>query len=208
MSATGSNGPATAQSNYGAVAAEPLDLTALEQQEAQRQKEHRDRRLYGPAKTPNGAATVTSLSGDRVETGINAAGTAKTEAELLDRASPRHMLALHRDTPVICANPTCGRRVKRRSRQQKYCSDRCRQMAHRYVVKPALGKDTRDDRNPPKNVNVSNILRGTKSRSILIRNAVQTEFSDGREWQRVVSPDGVVAFMTQLRRPSYSRRVP
>ncbi len=126
--------------------------------------------------------------------------------ELLDQASPRHMLALHRDTPVICANPTCGQRVKRRSRRQKYCSDRCRQKVLHYAVKPALGRDTGDDRNPSKNVNVSNILHRTKSRSDLIRNAVRTEFFDGCEGQRVVSPDGVVTFVTQLRRPSYSRR--
>lgn len=131
---------------------------------------------------------------------------APTEAELLDRASPRHMLALHREAPVICANPTCGRRVKRRSRRQKYCSDRCRQVAHHYAAKSALGEDTRDDRNPRRNINVSNVMPTAKSETDLIRNALQTELFAGREWERVVSPDGVEAFVTQLRRPSYSSR--
>ncbi len=116
------------------------------------------------------------------------------------------MLALHRHAPVICANPACGRRVKRRSRRQKYCSDRCRQMTGHYAVKPVLGGDTRNDRNPPKKVNVSNVLHGAKSRSYLIRNAVQTELFADREWERVVSPDGVVVFVAPLRRPSYSSR--
>ncbi len=116
------------------------------------------------------------------------------------------MVASDRDAPVICANSTCGRRVKRRSRRQKYCSDRCRQMAQHYAVKPVLGGDTLDDRNPPKKVNVSNVLHRTKSKSDLIRNAVQTELFAGREWERVVSPHGVVAFVTQLRRPSRASR--
>ncbi len=118
--------------------------------------------------------------------------------------STAHMLALHRDAPVICANPTCGRRVKRRSRRQRYCSDRCGQMARHYAVQPVLGGDTRDDRNTPKNANVPKVLHKVKSKSDLIRNAVQTELFADRKWERVVSPDGVVAFVTQLRRPSYS----
>src|SRR5215472_8429009 len=34
-----------------------------------------------------------------------------------------------RDTPVTCE--ACGRRVARKSRQQKFCSDNCRQFAQR-----------------------------------------------------------------------------
>ena len=37
----------------------------------------------------------------------------------------------HRDAPVRCAG--CGREVARRARQQLYCSQRCRQRAHRAV---------------------------------------------------------------------------
>jgi hypothetical protein len=35
----------------------------------------------------------------------------------------------HRDAPVRCA--ACGRTARRKSRQQKFCSDRCRQFALR-----------------------------------------------------------------------------
>lgn len=131
---------------------------------------------------------------------IGAAGVASSDG------ATAPMLALHRYAPVICANPACGRRVKRWSRRQKYCSDRCRQMTGHYAVKPVLGGDTWNDRNPNKNINVSNVLRVAKSKSDLMRNAVQTEFFAGYEWERVVSPDGVVTFVTQLRRPSYSSR--
>ena len=120
--------------------------------------------------------------------------------------STAHMLALHREQPVICANPSCGRRVKRRSRRQKYCCDRCRQMAHHYAVKPASGKEIGDDRSTLKNVNVSNGLRRAKSRSDLIRSVWQSELIDVFEWERVVSPDGIDAFVAQRRRPSHSSR--
>jgi hypothetical protein len=38
-------------------------------------------------------------------------------------------LALRRDAPVVC--PGCGRSVRRKARQQVYCSTRCRKRAHR-----------------------------------------------------------------------------
>jgi len=51
-----------------------------------------------------------------------------------------------RDAPVTC--DACGRRVARKSRQQKFCSDRCRQFASREnkartaIKNPVLGQDT------------------------------------------------------------------
>jgi hypothetical protein len=36
-------------------------------------------------------------------------------------------LATRRDEPVVCAK--CGRKTKRRSRQQRYCSARCQNKA-------------------------------------------------------------------------------
>jgi hypothetical protein len=63
---------------------------------------------------------------------------------------PHTSLAAHRDAPVICANPSWGRRMKRRSRQQKYCSDRCGQMARHWRQSPVLTRDTGRDRTPQK----------------------------------------------------------
>jgi hypothetical protein len=42
-------------------------------------------------------------------------------------------LALHRGAPVVCAQ--CGRTIARRSRQQQYCSDRCRNQNARQRVR-------------------------------------------------------------------------
>jgi hypothetical protein len=61
--------------------------------------------------------------------------------------------ASRRDTPVKCA--MCGRSVTRRSRQQRYCSDRCRDFARcenngRTAIKNSvLGLDTGKPTNPP-----------------------------------------------------------
>jgi hypothetical protein len=52
---------------------------------------------------------------------------------------------------------------------------------------------------PPKKTNAANEMQGEKSRSRLIKNAIQTEFFGGGRWERVVSPDGVVTDVTRLR---------
>src|SRR5438477_11732870 len=53
-----------------------------------------------------------------------------------------------KDAPVTCA--ACGRRVARKARQQRYCSDRCRnyQKGQRRVRKSFLSTDTRASPNP------------------------------------------------------------
>jgi endogenous inhibitor of DNA gyrase (YacG/DUF329 family) len=50
---------------------------------------------------------------------------------------------LNRLAPVSCA--ACGRKVARKSRQQRFCSDRCREWdkGQRRVRKSFLGTDTR-----------------------------------------------------------------
>ena len=48
MSAAGATGTAPSESNYGAVAADPPDLTALEIQESARLAKRRAERIYGP----------------------------------------------------------------------------------------------------------------------------------------------------------------
>src|SRR5205814_5289092 len=54
-----------------------------------------------------------------------------------------------KDAPVTCA--ACGRRVARKARQQRYCSDRCRdyEKGQRRVRKSFLSTDTRASPNPP-----------------------------------------------------------
>jgi hypothetical protein len=106
------------------------------------------------------------------------------------------LLALHRDDPVTCA--TCGRKVKRMSRRQRYCSARCQNKARWRDRTTRMARSARCTRTPPKNANELNKLQPPKSRSRLINNAVHTEFFGGGKWERMTSPDGVVTDVTRL----------
>src|SRR5215469_17828147 len=65
----------------------------------------------------------------------------------------------------------CGRRVARKSRQQKFCSDRCRDFARREnkartaIKNSDLGQDTRQPTNPSKISKENSWLRTAKSGS-------------------------------------------
>src|SRR5262249_12373175 len=82
------------------------------------------------------------------------------------------------DTPVTCE--ACGRRVARKSRQQKFCSDNCRQFAQRenrasqLEARTAIKKseDTGPVPNPPKSANKINGLQGAKSGSSIPLNVL------------------------------------
>jgi len=118
------------------------------------------------------------------------------------------LAATRRDAPVKCA--MCGRTVTRRSRQQKYCSDRCRDFARREnndrttIKNSVLGQDTRKPTNPLKKLNGFNGLQAAKSGSIPRiygpRQVIERELFAGCDWHEEVSPDGVVVQVTQLRR--------
>jgi hypothetical protein len=56
---------------------------------------------------------------------IHDEATARNSSHTLEGA---RQLVARRDAPVVC--PSCGRTVKRKSRQQTYCSRRCRQRAY------------------------------------------------------------------------------
>jgi hypothetical protein len=81
-----------------------------------------------------------------------------------------------RDAPVTC--DACGRRVARKSRQQKFCSDRCRQFAAREnkartaIKNPVVGQDTGHVTDPPKSANKINALQGAKSGSTIPLNVL------------------------------------
>jgi hypothetical protein len=74
-----------------------------------------------------------------------------------------------RDAPVKCS--ACGRTVRRKSRQQRYCSDRCRVYAQREnkartaIKNPVVGQDGGSVTNPPKKSCENNSLQGAKSGS-------------------------------------------
>ena len=77
-----------------------------------------------------------------------------------------------KDAPVTCA--ACGRRVARKVRQQRYCSDRCRdyEKGQRRVRKSFLSTDTRASPNPPFLPTKNNELRGAKSGSSIPLNVL------------------------------------
>jgi hypothetical protein len=101
----------------------------------------------------------------------------------------------------------------RHSRQQRYCSDRCRQFALREnkartaIKNPAAAQDTGRVTNPPKKSNGFNGLRAAKSGSTPAiyapREVIAREIIAGRIWTAVVSPDGVTCMVA-----SQSRRRP
>jgi hypothetical protein len=95
-----------------------------------------------------------------------------------------------RDAPVICS--ACGRKVARKSRQQRYCSDRCRvysqrenarsQINARTAIKnPVVGHDSGSVTNPPKKLCENNGLQRAKSGSSIPLNVL-----GGYRWPNAV----------------------
>jgi hypothetical protein len=106
-------------------------------------------------------------------------------------------LALHRGAPVVCVQ--CGKQTARRSRQQRYCSDRCRNQNARLCVKTdKVGQDSQTVTNPPKKPSKINSSEAPFPRSSLVNNAVQTEYFGGGRWHEIISPDGVRCYVTRL----------
>jgi hypothetical protein len=110
--------------------------------------------------------------------------------------------ANRRDAPVICAG--CSRSVPRRARQQRFCSDRCRnrEIGHGRVRKASLGRDTGAPANPPKkNRNFSALRRAEllSSRRILAPADVLAIEVFGRGWNPAVSSGGVPIEVRRLR---------
>jgi hypothetical protein len=113
-----------------------------------------------------------------------------------------------RDAPVKCA--ACGRTVTRRSRQQRYCSDRCRDFTRREnkartaIKNPVVVLDTAKPTNPPKKLNGFNGLQAAKSGSTPRicgpRHVLERELFVGCDWHEEISPDGVVTQVTRLGR--------
>jgi len=88
--------------------------------------------------------------------------------------SKRHVT--NRFEAVSCE--ACGRKVKRKSRQQKFCSDRCRDFARREnnartaSKNPVLGQDTGKPTNPHKLSHKNNEVHGAKSGSSIPLNVL------------------------------------
>jgi hypothetical protein len=136
-------------------------------------------------------------------------------------------LAHRRDQIVAC--PTCGRQVRRKARQQIYCSGACRKRAFEAergapTDPPKKANDVSAPRdceatdalknggrrpdsgaptNPPKKINGANSLQALKSQSRvppdLWREILAVEVFGGRDWLPVVSSGGVTCEVGKLR---------
>jgi endogenous inhibitor of DNA gyrase (YacG/DUF329 family) len=113
--------------------------------------------------------------------------------------------AARRDAPIQC--PVCGRAAQRKSRNQRFCSARCRKRDYEKngrtrVIFAGLGLDTRDHDAPSQKPNGFNGLQAAKSGSTPRihgpRDVIATELFNGRDWIPVVSPDGVIAHVARL----------
>jgi len=100
--------------------------------------------------------------------------------------------------------PVCDRTVDRQSRQQHFCSTRCRKRHWRDKIS-AEGGDTRRGTNPHKSSNENNILQWPKPRSrgpceglIGPRRVIETEVIAGRNWDEVISSDGITCYVSRL----------
>jgi len=106
-------------------------------------------------------------------------------------------LALRRDAPVTCAG--CGRQVQRQSRQQRFCSDRCRKTA-RPARDTEASKQNRLKRNsrtnPPK---IINEISGAMGRISGPSHIIDAEVWAGREWHPAISSGGVSIEIGRLR---------
>ena len=108
--------------------------------------------------------------------------------------------ASRHDAPVACAS--CGRKVARRARQQRFCSGRCKEKARTRIRKAFLGRDTGAPSNPSKKVNKFKPLQRAKTlssnRIFGPADVLDAEVFD-RAWTPAVSSGGVAVEVGRLR---------
>jgi hypothetical protein len=119
------------------------------------------------------------------------------------RGSTMSVALRHRDAPVRCAG--CGREVARRARQQLYCSQRCRQRAHRAVKPIKIGPRYHPSggaTSHPKKDSKFKALQWAKTRSsrriFASADVLAVEVFD-RAWTPAVSAGGVAVEVGRLR---------
>jgi hypothetical protein len=101
------------------------------------------------------------------------------------------MNAPNRFEAVSCH--ACGRKVKRKARQQKFCSDRCRDFARREnkvrtAIKNAAGyQDSGQPTNHPKSASKINGLQG-----VITGSSIPFNVLGGYRWPNAVSVDPAV----------------
>jgi hypothetical protein len=89
-------------------------------------------------------------------------------------------ISSHNDSPVICAS--CGRRVVRKGRTQRYCSARCRDRGRGRSRKAFLGRPYRSARDPHKSASNINALQRAKTRPSPYANAPMNILGGSFRW--------------------------
>jgi len=101
---------------------------------------------------------------------------------------------------VVCER--CGRKVERKSRQQRYCSGRCQEKARTRVRKAFLARDTGAPWKPPKKDNKLNALQRAKTlsshRILAPADVLAVEVFD-RTWKPAISSGGIAIEVSRLR---------
>jgi hypothetical protein len=102
---------------------------------------------------------------------------------------------------VVCLS--CGKHVKRKARQQRFCSAHCKEKARTRVRKAFLTPDTGAPSNPPKKISQFNALQRAKSlsshRILASKHVLALEVFGGRVWQHATSSDGVAVEIGRIR---------
>ena len=124
-------------------------------------------------------------------------------------------------TPVSntpCGNAECDRAVTQpvRGRFRKYCSDACRIRVHRRYETPDASTAHPAELNAPDaspaktgsyvTSKINDLAAPTNRASVSIsgrgivgpRCAIQAEVINARDWEEVVSPDGVVSYVSRI----------
>jgi hypothetical protein len=125
-------------------------------------------------------------------------------SDLEQREIPRNSYrATRRDAPVNC--PTCGREVKRRARQQRFCSTRCRQRTNRALkpskIAPRYPHSRGATNAPKKHKQFRALPRAKTLSSIRIfgpADVLAVELFD-RSWKPGISSGGVAIGVGRLR---------
>lgn len=132
------------------------------------------------------------------------AGHVRHRSTHVQNIGPKSRLAHRRDQPVTC--PHCGRRAKRKSRHQKFCSNRCRVSAHRAeAIKidpryPSSGAETKTTEITNNSNRVHERFSGSRAHMPGLAQVIKIELFDRYKWHPVVSPDGVRVLVARWRR--------
>ena len=122
-------------------------------------------------------------------------------SQALMTGKTKQRLASRRDSLVTCES--CGRRVERQMRGQKYCSARCRDLGRGRCRKKFLGQDTGAPTTPTRKARVFNELDWAQKQSsggiVGPQAVIETECFAPYQWRDEISPGGVPIKVTRFR---------